>query len=149
MGARRNHYYYIDRYPLGLDATVFKSGSGSVQTMSWTNDTDYPVLIRGYKIKNGSKGYVRFELYSVPTGRRVVIGNPTIKNVRRATDTVQYTTHPGPGRPQADRIPGRRQGRLANRDGLRGRQDPSPDDLLLALLADHRRHARRQGAQRR
>ena len=27
MGARRNHYYYIDRYPLGLDATVFKSGS--------------------------------------------------------------------------------------------------------------------------
>ena len=32
MGARRNHYYYIDRYPLGLDATVFISGSGSVQT---------------------------------------------------------------------------------------------------------------------
>ena len=25
MGARRNHYYYIDRYPLGLDATVFIS----------------------------------------------------------------------------------------------------------------------------
>jgi vancomycin resistance protein YoaR len=50
MGARRNHYYYIDRYPLGLDATVFISASGSVQTMSWTNDTDYPVLIRGYRI---------------------------------------------------------------------------------------------------
>ena len=51
MGARRNHYYYIDRYPLGLDATVFISASGSKQTMSWTNDTDYPVLIRGYKIR--------------------------------------------------------------------------------------------------
>ena len=36
MGARRNHYYYIDRYPIGLDATVFKSGSGSTQTMSFT-----------------------------------------------------------------------------------------------------------------
>ncbi len=47
MGARRNHYYYIDRYPKGLDATVFISSGGSKQTMSWTNDTKYPVLIRG------------------------------------------------------------------------------------------------------
>ena len=23
--------------------------------MSWTNDTDYPVLIRGYKIRNGKQ----------------------------------------------------------------------------------------------
>ena len=97
MGARRNHYYFIDRYPAGLDATVFKSGSGSVQTMSWTNDTAYPVLIRGYKIKSGSKGYVRYDIYSVPTGRKVVISNPTIKNIRRATDTVQYTTSLAPG----------------------------------------------------
>ena len=72
MGARRNHYYYIDRYPLGLDATVFDQRFGRSQTMSWTNDTDYPVLIRGYKIRKGSSGYVRFELYSVPTGRTVV-----------------------------------------------------------------------------
>ena len=97
MGARRNHYYYIDRYPAGLDATVFKSGSGSVQTMSFTNDTPYPVLIRGYKIKDGSSGYVRFDIYSVPTGRKVVISNPTIKNVRPASDTVQYTTSLAPG----------------------------------------------------
>jgi vancomycin resistance protein YoaR len=97
MGARRNHYYYIDRYPLGLDATVFKSGSGSVQTMSWVNDTDYPVLIRGIKIKDGSKGYVRFDLYSVPTGRKVSFSKPIVKNVRRASDTVQYTTTLAPG----------------------------------------------------
>jgi vancomycin resistance protein YoaR len=97
MGARRNHYYFIDRYPAGLDATVFKSGSGSVQTMSWTNDTAYPVLIRGYKIKSGSKGYVRYDIYSVPNGRKVVISNPTIKNIRRATDTVQYTSSLAPG----------------------------------------------------
>jgi vancomycin resistance protein YoaR len=92
MNARRNHYYYIDRYPLGLDATVFISASGSVQTMSWTNDTDYPVLIRGYKIKQGNRGYVKFELYSVPNGRTVVIGNPIVKNVRPASDTTQLTT---------------------------------------------------------
>jgi vancomycin resistance protein YoaR len=91
MGARRNHYYYIDRYPLGLDATVFISASGSVQTMSWTNDTDYPVLIRGYKIKQGSKGWVKFELYSVPSGREVVISAPVVENVRRASDSTQLT----------------------------------------------------------
>jgi vancomycin resistance protein YoaR len=91
MNARRNHYYYIDRYPLGLDATVFISASGSVQTMSWTNDTDYPVLIRGYKIKQGGRGYVKFELYSVPSGRTVVIGVPTVKNIKPASDTTQPT----------------------------------------------------------
>ena len=37
-GARRNHYY-SSTVPGRADATVFKSGSGSVQTMSWTNDT--------------------------------------------------------------------------------------------------------------
>ena len=97
MKARRNHYYYIDRYPIGLDATVFKSGSGSTQTMSFVNDTPYPLLIRGYKIKSGGKGYVRFDLYSVPNGRKVVIGAPTIKNVRPAWDTVQYTSSLAPG----------------------------------------------------
>ncbi len=92
MGARRNHYYYIDRYPLGLDATVFISASGSKQTMSFTNDTDYPILIRGYQIRDGSAGYVRFELYSVPSGRKTSFSKPVVRNVRRATDTVEYTS---------------------------------------------------------
>ncbi len=97
MGARRNHYYYIDRYPLGLDATVFKSSSGSTQTMSFTNDTDFPILIRGYKIKEGSRGYVRFDLFSVPTGRSVSFSKPIVKNVRPATTTTQLTTTLSPG----------------------------------------------------
>jgi vancomycin resistance protein YoaR len=91
MGARRNHYYYIDRYPLGLDATVFKSGS-STQTMEFTNDTRYPILIRAYKIRNGSSGYVKFALYSVPTGRKVSFSQPIVKNFRPASDTIQYTS---------------------------------------------------------
>jgi vancomycin resistance protein YoaR len=97
MGARRNHYYYIDRYPLGLDATVFISASGSVQTMSFTNDTDYPILIRGAGWSNGGDGYVRFRLYSVPTGRQVSFSKPIVENVRQATDTVQYTSTLAPG----------------------------------------------------
>ena len=89
-------HFCIDRYPLGLDATVAISVS-SVTTMAWTNDTDYPVLIRGYKIRNGNRGYVRFDLYSVPNGRKVTIGTPTVKNVRHAIDTIQYTSSLAPG----------------------------------------------------
>ena len=92
MGARRNHYYYIDRYPVGLDATVFISASGSKQTMSFTNDTAYPLLIRGLGWKNGGSGYVKFEIYSVPTGRKVSFATGSKRNYRSATDTVQYTS---------------------------------------------------------
>ncbi len=91
MGSRRNHYYYIDRYPMGLDATVFISAGGSKQSMIWTNDTKYPVLIRGINSRSGGTGYTTFVLYSVPNKRKVVISKPLIKNVRQATDTVQYT----------------------------------------------------------
>jgi vancomycin resistance protein YoaR len=97
MGARRNHYYYIDRYPLGLDATVFISASGSKQTVSFTNDTDYPVLIRGYGFRDGGTGYVRFEIYSVPNGRKVSIATGRKRNLHIATDTVQYTSSLAPG----------------------------------------------------
>lgn len=97
MGARRNHYYYIDRYPLGLDATVFQSGSGSVQTMSFTNDTAYPILIRGTGWSVGSKGYVKFVIWSVPTGRKVSLSTPIVKNIKPATDTTVYTTDLKPG----------------------------------------------------
>jgi vancomycin resistance protein YoaR len=89
MGARKNHYYYIDRYPLGLDATVFISAGGSKQTMSWTNDTKYPVLIRGINTRGNGKGYVTFKLYSVPTRRTVSISAPTVKNRRAAGDSTE------------------------------------------------------------
>jgi vancomycin resistance protein YoaR len=97
MGARRNHYYYIDRYPRGLDATVFISASGSRQTMSFTNDTDYPILIRGYGWQSGGSGYVRFDLYSVPTGRDVDIIQGPKRDLRPASDTIQYTSSLPPG----------------------------------------------------
>lgn len=97
MGARRNHFYYIDRYPLGLDATVFISGSGSVQTMTFTNDTPYPILIRGSGWRRGSKGYVKYELFGVPTGRTVEFTDPIVKNVRRATTVTMESDELRPG----------------------------------------------------
>ena len=86
--SRVNHYYYIDRYPLGLDATVFESDSGSVTTMSFRNDTAYPILIRGYTLA----GAVKFSLFSVPTGRRVTFSQPIVTNRNPGVETTEYTT---------------------------------------------------------
>ena len=92
MLSRRPHFYYINRYPLGLDATVFISAGGGATTMSFRNDTPYPVLIRGIRTRSGGTGYVRYDIYSVPNGRRVVVGPPTVRNVSPAWDSVQYTS---------------------------------------------------------
>ena len=79
---RSPHWYYIPRYPLGLDATV----SGS-QSMRFRNDTRHPVLIKSY----ASPGSVRFEIWSVPNGRTVSWSRPSVSNVVRGSDSVQNT----------------------------------------------------------
>jgi vancomycin resistance protein YoaR len=84
---RANHYYYIDRYPVGLDATVWKTG-GATRSMRFRNDTEYPLLVRG----TTGVDFVRFEIWGPPTGRTVTFSAPTIKNVVPATDSVQETT---------------------------------------------------------
>jgi vancomycin resistance protein YoaR len=114
MGARANHDYYIDRYPTGLDATVWRSGS-SKQNMTFFNDTAYPVIIRGYggnslsecsglRKEFGSVGYdhcVVFQIWSVPSGRTVTFSKPTISNVRVATDVMEYADKDLKGKPLA------------------------------------------------
>jgi vancomycin resistance protein YoaR len=88
MGARKNHYYYISRYPKGLDATVFKGDGGSVQDMTFKNDTKFPILIRTY----ARPGIIRFTIYSVPTGRHVSFTRPAVSNYRRGYTVTKYTT---------------------------------------------------------
>jgi vancomycin resistance protein YoaR len=82
IDTRQPHWYYIDRYPLGLDATV----SGT-QTMRFTNDTSSPILIRGF----ASPGIVRFEIWSVPNGRTVTLSRPIVTNVVPGFDTTVRT----------------------------------------------------------
>ena len=101
---RANHYFYIDRYPVGLDATV--SGSGKwAQTTSWVNDTPYPVLIRGINTRKGGIGYVTFVLYSVPSGRKVVLDPPVIKNVVVAVPDIKYDPTLKKGVKKLDELP--------------------------------------------
>ncbi|MHB8458972.1 MAG: VanW family protein [Candidatus Limnocylindrales bacterium] len=93
MGARENHYYYISRYPVGLDATVFINDAGVAQDMTWRNDTPYPVLIKA----STRPGVVTFALYSVPTGRQVTFTQPIVKNYLPSTTITQETTSLPPG----------------------------------------------------
>jgi vancomycin resistance protein YoaR len=93
MGDRRNHYYYINRYPRGLDATVWISGSGQRQTVSFTNDMDHPILIRGINRRSA----VIFEIWGVPDGRTVSLSDPRIDNRRPAFEVIRYSDNLRPG----------------------------------------------------
>jgi vancomycin resistance protein YoaR len=92
IGERTAHYYYIDRYPTGLDATVAIVDS-SVVDMTFRNDTEHPIVIRGY----GTPGQVTFQIWSVPNGRAVALSNPVVSDHRAATETTQVDTSMAPG----------------------------------------------------
>ena len=95
MGIRLNHFYYIDRYPDGLDATVSIIDDWA-QDMTFVNDTDNPIVVRGF----GGNGSVTFQIWSVPLNRSVVITPAVTSNHRRAGDTsvVDPTMAPGTAR---------------------------------------------------
>ena len=62
IGKRTNHSYYIDRYPMGLDATVLKTDTWETD-MTFRNDTENPIVIRSYT----GNGWVRFDIWASPT----------------------------------------------------------------------------------
>jgi vancomycin resistance protein YoaR len=85
--ARQNHNEFINRYPPGLDATVWIVGK-TKQTMSFKNDTEYPILIQRVITNAGSRRWITFKIWSVPNGRTYKISNLVIKPGPRAIDTV-------------------------------------------------------------
>jgi vancomycin resistance protein YoaR len=85
--ARKNHNEFIDRYPPGLDATVWIVGK-TKQTMSFRNDTGYPILIQRIITRDGSKRWLTFKIWSVPNSRSLKISNLVIQHGPRAKDTV-------------------------------------------------------------
>jgi vancomycin resistance protein YoaR len=89
---RTNHSIYISRYPVGLDATIWESGRQRV-TMAFTNDTQYPILIKGIN----APGKVTFEVYGIDDGRTVELSEPIIENVRPAETWLEYSDDLPPG----------------------------------------------------
>jgi vancomycin resistance protein YoaR len=85
--ARQNHNEFIDRYPAGLDATVWIVGTAK-QTMSFKNDTAYPILIQRVITYAGPKRWLTFKIWSVPNGRTYTITNRVIQPGPYAVDTI-------------------------------------------------------------
>ena len=93
-GARQNHNEFIDRYPPGLDATVWIVGK-TKQTMSFKNDTKYPILITRTVTNAGSKRWLTFKIWSVPNHRVAKVSNTVIQPGERAVHrTVKDPTKP-------------------------------------------------------
>jgi len=86
--ARQNHNEFINRYPPGLDATVWIVGTAK-QTMSFKNDTEFPILITRTITNAGSRRWITFKIWSVPNGRTYKISNLVIQPGPRAVDTIE------------------------------------------------------------
>jgi vancomycin resistance protein YoaR len=69
---RHAHGYFIDRYPVGLDAAVFDPGVD----FRWRNDTPNPVFLWSW---NGATS-VTIDVWGIPTGRTVAFSNPVQAN---------------------------------------------------------------------
>lgn len=91
MGARYNHYYYITRYPIGLDATIWINGS-SVKNMTFTNDSKYPIVIRSINKKRA----VTFQVWGVGDGRTVNLADPVVSNEKPSSQWYEFTDTLGP-----------------------------------------------------
>jgi len=84
---RQNHNEFIDRYPPGLDATVWIVGN-TKQTMSFKNDTQYPILIQRTIRNDGSRRWITFKIWSVPNGRKATVTNTVIQPGERAVSRI-------------------------------------------------------------
>lgn len=85
---RHAHFYYVNRYPVGLDATVYSDGTRTLD-MRWTNDTDNPIVIRSWWTGRGTR-VITVELWSLPIGRTTTFSGGIKTNVVKATDGTQY-----------------------------------------------------------
>ena len=93
---RHAHFYYIDRYPIGLDATVYSNGY-EVWDLRWTNDTPNPILIRASSTKGSKKATITIQLWSLPLDRKVAFSAAYKDKVVSATDHTTYVTTLKPG----------------------------------------------------
>jgi vancomycin resistance protein YoaR len=101
---RRPHAYYINRYPVGRDATVYSNGI-STYDMKWTNDTPYPIVIRSYATQSRSTGSITVQLWSLPIERTVTWTGGTKANEVKATDGKRYVSTLAPGKTYRQEYP--------------------------------------------
>ena len=95
---RHAHFYYISRYPIGRDATVYSNGSNTWD-LRWTNDTTNPILIRAWTTH--SKSHITIQLWSLPLNRTVTWTGDTksaeTKPLKATQNPPEYVTTLKPG----------------------------------------------------
>ena len=93
---RHAHFYYINRYPVGRDATVYSNGA-TTWDLKWTNDTPYPIVIRAFTTPY-STAYVTVQLWSLAVNRTVTWSGGAVANKVLATNnTPEYVSTLKPG----------------------------------------------------
>jgi vancomycin resistance protein YoaR len=93
---RHAHYYYINRYPVGRDATVLSDGA-TTWDLRWTNDTPYPIVIRAWTTY-GSKSTITIQLWSMAITRTVTwSGGGKANIVHAVNDPPIYVSSLAPG----------------------------------------------------
>ncbi len=100
---RHAHFYYINRYPVGLDATVYSNGV-TTWDLKWTNDTPYPIVIIA-RTTPGSRSTITIELWSRPIERTVAFTGQVKSNIATATDGKQYVSTLKPGQQNCAEYP--------------------------------------------
>jgi vancomycin resistance protein YoaR len=102
---RHAHYYFINRYPIGRDATVYSNGT-NIWDLKWTNDTPNPILIRAWS--TFSKTHVTMQLWSLPLHRTVTWTGDNkaseTKPVKASTKSPQYVSTLKPGQTYAAEV---------------------------------------------
>ena len=93
---RHPHEYYISRYPVGRDATVYSNGY-TTYDLKWTNDTPYPIVIRAWTTP-GNKSTITIQLWTWALNRTVTWAGGGMGNVIKAVENPpEYTTKLAPG----------------------------------------------------
>jgi vancomycin resistance protein YoaR len=102
---RHAHYYYISRYPIGRDATVYSDGVTSWD-VKWTNDTPHPIVIRAWTTY-GSASTITIQLWSWPTGRTVTwTGGGMADIIQPVENPPEYVSFLAPGQTNRAEYPG-------------------------------------------
>jgi vancomycin resistance protein YoaR len=93
---RHAHFYYINRYPVGRDATVYSNGQ-TTWDLKWTNDTPYPIVIRAFTTPH-STAYITIQLWSLPLNRKVTwSGGVEANKVTATNNSPEYVNTIKPG----------------------------------------------------
>ena len=86
VNQRYNHTFYISRYPVGLDSTVWVDDANTGKNLVFTNDTLNRITIKGF----WGRRWVRMEVWGVADGRTASFSEPAISNVVPWTRVVTY-----------------------------------------------------------